>query len=421
MFQHVKNWVYKLLRRGERYTGTDNVYLAKGGFWFTLAQFLGSASSLLLAILFSHFIKKETYGTYQYFLSWGSILALASLTGMSGALTRAVAQGNDRTLFSVLKARLRWGLLGTAAGLAVGGYYLTRSRPDLFWGFAIIGAAFPAMTALSAWVDYAIGKKRFDLHARYNSLETLAAAAALVAAILFHANAITLVAAFALAHLLANGLGYWLTLRRIPPTGGIDAESLRYGRRLTRLDLLTNLATYLDRIIIFTLLGSQETAVYAFAIAPPEQLKGYLKNLHYLALPKVAARPIAEIRPTFFKKYFLMMGIVAGMVGIYVVAAPWLYRLLFPNYLEAIGLSQLFSLSLVTTAAVLPSAIFIGHEKYAENTRYQLTTSAVNIVLLAVFVWKWGLLGAVLARIVGRFFGLAYSTILVRKIFKEAV
>jgi hypothetical protein len=79
MVQEFKTLAYRLLRRGERYTGTDNVYLAKGGFFLTLASFMASASSLVLAILFARLVDKSIYGTYQYLLSWGAILAIASV------------------------------------------------------------------------------------------------------------------------------------------------------------------------------------------------------------------------------------------------------------------------------------------------------------------------------------------------------
>lgn len=415
----IKNWAYRLLRRGERYTGTDNVYLAKGGFWFTFAQFVASASSLILAVLFSRFVDKDAYGTYQYFLSWGSILALASLTGMSGALTRAVARGQDRSVYGALRARLRWGLLGLAAAAGIAAYYGWRGRADLSWGFLIVGAIFPANMALSSWADYAVGKKRFDVRNAYANFETIAAGAVVAAAVFLKPAPVFLAAGYGLAHFASAAFILKRLLKRLPPTGAA-ADVVPYGKRLSVLDVFATVANYFDRILIFALLGSRDTAVYAFAVAPPEQIKGYLKNLYFLALPKIAERPLAEIKKTFYKKILAMIGVVALITAVYVAAAPLLYRMLFPNYLEAAGLSRFYALSLAATAAVLPLAIFTGHEKFAENMRYQIVSSTVSVILMAVFVWKWGLTGAVAARVAGRFFGLGYAVLLVKKIFNES-
>ena len=101
-----------MLRRGERFTRTDNVYLAKGGTLLTLASLAASLSSLLLALLFARLVTKDAYGSYQYLLAWGSILAIFSVTGISDALTRAVAQGHDGTIMAALRTRLRGALIG---------------------------------------------------------------------------------------------------------------------------------------------------------------------------------------------------------------------------------------------------------------------------------------------------------------------
>jgi|GEM_PF-274605 len=420
MIQEFKTLAYRLLRRGERYTGTDNVYLAKGGFFLTFASFMGSASSLVLAILFARLVDKGVYGTYQYLLSWGAILAISSISGMSDALTRAVAQGHEKTIYPVLKTRLRWAALGTALGIGIGAYYLTKGRVDLSYGFLIVAAFFPINAALSSWADYAIGKKSFSLQTRYSVMSTLVAAVAVISVMLIHPTAVTLALAFGGSYLAVNAFALLATLRAMPPQGEASAEAVRFGKKLTFLDVISSIANYLDRILVFTLLGSHETAVYAFAMAPPEQLKGYLKNLYVMALPKIAERPLSEIKKNFYRKLFVLWGAVGAIILAYVLAAPIVYRWLFPAYQESVGYSMLFAVSLLAVAAVLPIAVFNGHQRYRENFNYQVTTSIVGIATLAVFVWKWGLPGAVAARVVTRFFGLAYSLYLVDRVFKEA-
>jgi len=61
----LKDKIYRLLRRSEKYFKTDMVYLAHGGFWLTLGQIISSAASFLLAIAFANLLPKETYGTYK--------------------------------------------------------------------------------------------------------------------------------------------------------------------------------------------------------------------------------------------------------------------------------------------------------------------------------------------------------------------
>ncbi len=420
MFQKTKTIAYRLLRRGERYTGTDNVYLAKGGFFLSLASFIGSLSSLGLAMLFARLVDKAAYGTYQYLLSWGAILAMASISGSTDALTRAVAQGHGRTVYPVLRARLRWSALGIIAGLCVGAYYLSQHRTDLALGFLIVAVFFPVTAACSCWSDYANGMKAFGLQTRYTVIATFAAAVTVSTTMLFHPTTLALALAFCIPYLAINLYALRATLRLLPPQGEASIEAVRFGQQLTLLDIVSSVANYLDRILIFTLLGARETAIYAFAMAPPEQLKGYLKNLYVMALPKAAGRPLAEIKKNFFRKLLVLWGAVGAAILAYLLIAPDVYRWLFPGYQESAQYSMWLAVSLLAVASMLPLAVFNGHRRYRENASYQLTTAIVGIVTLVIFIWKWGLPGAVAARVVTRFFGLAYSLLLVDRVFSDA-
>lgn len=419
MINRLKALAYRLLRRGEKYTGTDNVYLAKGGFWLTTMQLLGSAASLGLAILFGRFVTKADYGTYQYLLSWGSILAIASLTGLGSAVAQATARGLDRTIFLVLKARLRGWLIGFAIALAFGTFEITRGRVEIGLGLMVVGCLMPLTSVLAAWSDYVIGRRRFDLQSKLFSTATFAMVLVMSLTIILVPRPLALVSAYSLIWTLTQGISLAYVIKRYPPTGGADPEAVPYGVKLTGLDLLSNIANYIDRLLVFTFLGAQPTAAYAFAIAPVEQVKGYLKNLAILAMPKIAARPLTEIRRTFHRKFWLMLGIVALGIVTYIALAPIAYHWLFPKYPEAIRLSQIYALGLLGTAVILPSALFEGHKRIKENTAFQVGTNILNIVSLCIFIPTLGLLGAVLARVVTRLAGVVYGLVLTQKIFRE--
>jgi len=58
--QKIKNFLYKKLRLSEKYTRTDMVYIAKGGFWLTFGQSITSILSLILItnVFFQEFLYK---------------------------------------------------------------------------------------------------------------------------------------------------------------------------------------------------------------------------------------------------------------------------------------------------------------------------------------------------------------------------
>jgi O-antigen/teichoic acid export membrane protein len=194
---------------------------------------------------------------------------------------------------------------------------------------------------------------------------------------LVHPTAIALTLAFGTSYLAVNLIALVATLHALPPKGEASMEAVHFGKKLSFLDIISSISNYLDRILVFTMLGSRETAIYAFAMAPPEQLKGYLKNLYVMALPKIAGRPLTEIKKSFYRKLFVLWGAVGAVILIYILAAPTVYRWLFPAYQESVGYSMIFAVSLLAVAAVLPLAVFNGHQRYRENFNYQVTTSIV--------------------------------------------
>ncbi len=56
------------------------------------------------------------------------------------------------------------------------------------------------------------------------------------------------------------------------------------------MGLINALAGQLDKIITYHYLGASELAIYSFAVAMPEQIKGIFKNLNTLAFPKFSTQ-----------------------------------------------------------------------------------------------------------------------------------
>jgi O-antigen/teichoic acid export membrane protein len=112
----LKAKLYTLLKKSEKYTKTDMIYLAKGGTWLGIGQAFSLCITLLLSVLFANLISPESYGIYKYILSIAALLALPTLSGMDSAITRTVAQGFDGTIYEALKQKMLYGSFTFIAG-----------------------------------------------------------------------------------------------------------------------------------------------------------------------------------------------------------------------------------------------------------------------------------------------------------------
>ena len=416
MIKELKQKIYNLLRWSEKYTKTDMVYLTKGGSWLTLGNIVSSASSFLLAIAFANLLPKETYGIYKYILSIAGILAIPTLSGMGTAITQAVARGYEGSFLPALKTKIRWGLLGGLASLALAGYYYFNDNTTLTISFLITAVFLPFMNSFGTYNALLQGRKLFGISTKYGIISQIIAIAILIATLFFTKNLFLIILAYFASWTILRFIFLKITLKNFPPNLNQDPQTLSYGKHLSLINVLNAIAGQLDKILLFHFLGSAPLAIYSFAIAPPEQIKGLLKSIQPLALPKFAQKDKEEIKKTIFKKTGKFFLILIPVTAFYIIIAPFLYKIFFPQYLDSIFYSQIFAISLLTAIATLPVAALQSQMAKKQLYQWNIYGSLLQILLLFVFVWSYGLWGVILARVITRFINAGVISFLIRKI-----
>ncbi|HEX5774894.1 MAG TPA: oligosaccharide flippase family protein [Candidatus Paceibacterota bacterium] len=408
----VQDWKDRLVRTllwSQKYTKTDMVYLARGGFWLTLGQAVTSLSALALAIAFANLVPPETYGTYKYLLSIAGVFAIFTLPGMNMAFARAVAQGHEGLISSITRSRVAHSFLGSAVALAGSGYYFLNENLELSLALLVIAATLPVFDTTTGYLSYLLGKRRFDLQTTYHLLTQAVSVAVLIGTIFFTHNIILILLAYFVPLILVRGFLYFRTVRAISKDeAGVDEtrETHTYGKHLTAMQILAVISGNIDKILLWKFFGPTQLAIYAFALAIPEQIKGPLKGVGELAFPKFAAQTPEQIRaslPALFRKIGLYaLGLLAISV-VYILAAPYIFALLFPQYMESVLYSQIFALSLVTGASSIALAILSAQKK--TTVQYAVTTvqPLITVALLLFLVPLYGVMGAILALVASRF------------------
>lgn len=397
----LKIFVAKGRRMGERYLQTDLAYMFKGGFWLFGGHAIASISTFGLAIVFANFLPKEMYGSYKYILAIVGILGITTLPGINLYLAQAVARGYEKSVFTALKSKIRWGLLGALGAISIAVYYGWRGNEVFGLAFLVAGIALPFMDSASIYNTYLQSKQLFRKAIEYFTINQIVATAAVaLTVILTHDLLITVAVYFTSWTVLRLG-AFFRTMRRFPPQGGEDPNMLSYGRHLSAIAVVTTVAAHMDSLLLFQFLGPIEVAVFAFALAPVEQIRGIYKNITPLALPKLAARPFKDINAILPRRMILLSAAGIAIAIAYALLAHPFFALLFPQYPEAVFISQLMA-GLI--AIRLPETFFatLGQAKISFIPKSWLYWGAapqiVLIVLFVVLIPLFGLYGAILAR-----------------------
>lgn len=390
----------------EQYTKTDMLYLTKGGFWAILSQLIVSFGTFLLAIAFAHFVTKEAYGEYKYIISIAGILGTFTLNGLGTSVTKSVAEGFEGTLHYAFWKNIKWSVLFFITTFVIAVYYFLNGNFGLGASMLVVGSLSPFWTSTNLYNAYLLAKKDFKRSAiYYNMVGNIFPSLCIFLAILKTNNPLYLVSIFFISNTLIGLFLYVRVVKIYKPNPKIDTGVLGYSKHLSVIGILGGLGSNIDQVLIFHYIGPVQLAIYNFASAIPNQLKGPIKSLAGLVFPKFVERSDEDIRSGMINKF--VWAFVAGVVFIlaYIIFAPYIFQIFFPKYTESIFYSQILSFSLLAIISIPAEIYFVAKEKIKEQYIAILTTSILQIVIMFIAVlWK-GLFGVVVARVLVKIIG----------------
>ncbi len=405
MFQKAKQFILEALLSSQKYTGTDNIYIAKQGFWASFPYVTSSVLSAGLVVAFANLLPKEVYGTYRYILSAAGVISFLTLSGMNTALTRAVAQGIGGLLAWSIRVQVRFNMLYTVACFIGAGYYWVNSNHTLAIGLLIMGVTFPFNTALTSYGAYLAGKKEFQLASHYAVLSSIFFTALLLGALFVTDDVLILVGAYALGILTPSIFFYLKTVRNDAAqiaTLKERQEVLQYSAHLSVVPIISVIAQYLDKILLFQSLGAIQVATYALAQAMPERMKGLAKSASGIILPKLSTRSSPHQRSTFYWR--LTLGALLGAFGFaaYWIVAPSVFKILLPSYLDSLFYSQVLMASLIFAVPFnYIGAVFRSQKMLRAIYLSSFVARTPTVILYLVFGITEGIWGMVWANVGG--------------------
>ena len=386
-----------MLTRLSRLFNVDFAYLLKGGAVLGIGHTVGVLSGFFLSLIFANMIEVSVYGQYKYILSIAGILGAFTLSGVSTTVLQSVAKGFDGTLLAEQKSYLLWSLISVALSLVVGGYYIIKD--DFALGMGVILVTFfsyiyNSITLQGAFLSAKKDFKRLTVNQVLNSLILLGSIYWGVS----HGFNTTLwiIVIYFCSQILFQGTTYFHMLRVHKPNSNVDPEDKYLSKHLSLGNIITSIAEYIDKILIFQFLGPTQVAVYAFAVAIPDQIRGINKLLGSLVVPKLSNKDDLSLKKSInahTKKHIVFS---FGVTMLFFLISPYIFKIFFPAYLDTANLASLYML-------LLPISAFSTMHGYALQIKRDLKSlyiirtvdSVGKIVLFVILIPLYGVLGAV--------------------------
>ena len=398
MTDRFKNRVYTFLRRSQKYTGTDNIYLAKGGFWLILGQMVSMVIAFFSAVAFANLLSPSIYGSYKYILSLAELLEITTLIGVSTAINQAVARNMEGSFYTGFKTKLKWGLIGSLAAIAAAIYYWLKGDEALSLPLIIAAVFLPILSASHIYTAFLGGRKLFNSQVKYTIVSQIISVGAIIAALFLTKNLLWLIIVYFASNAFANFFFYLLTKFKFRPNKKEDPQTISYGKHLSLMGVVSGIASRLDKLLLFNSIGAAPLAIYSFATIIPEQIERVLGNVESLAFPKLASKSEEDIGKNLMRKFW-KLSILTGIVMVISIAViPFFYKIFFPRYLDSIIYSQAFVLTFVSIPISLLGTTFKA--KMMKKELYLIKAgSFIKICLVAILIPIYGIWGAIAAAI----------------------
>lgn len=393
----IKTKIYSLLRRSERIFKTDMVYLVKNGSWSGFAQIASTLLAFALSLFFANVVPKDVYGNYKFIIAATGILGAVSLSGLGTVVTQGVAQGNEGVLKDAIRTSLRWGILIIVIAIGSAVYYFLHGNMVLGVSLLIAGFSLPFINAYSLFGNFQGGKKDFKGYALYSTAGQAFTTILLIISAIVTKNILAIVAVYFLSSLIADIISYVRVLSVFKVNDSKDHSLIPYSKHISVMNLFGTIANSLDKLLVFHYLGAAELAIYSFAQAIPEQIRGGFKSLFGIAFPKYASLSPDEVRSSIKAKIYRLTFIAALFSLVYILAAPFIFKLLFPKYLQSVIYSQIYMLGIIAFPGI---SLFATYFQLKKDTRtlYKLNVigNITTMIFTFIFIYNFGLKGAVI-------------------------
>ncbi|HYF12701.1 MAG TPA: oligosaccharide flippase family protein [Candidatus Paceibacterota bacterium] len=402
MFRKLKDRLYHILRWSEKYTKTDMVYFAASNFWLNTSRFVSIGTGMFLTVAFANLLPPEVFGTYKYVLASAGFIGIFALNGLGTAMVRAAAQGKFHVLPAVVRTANLWSIPGSLAALAVSIYYFVQGNSDLGFAFFFISISNTFASGFVASKNIWNTSGNFKMATISGIPRTIVPFFIILLTILYTHDIVLILLAYFGSNLLASWLGYLFTLWwfRIKESKKDVEETMRYGKQMTALSFFQIASGYIDQLLLWHFTTPATLAIYALGLAPVNEAQNLINNFLAILFPKLANKTEAEVHQTLplrIKQVFLVSCAVAF---VYIIAVPFLFMFLFPQYLASVLVSQILAIVILLhpTKSVV-DVFFTAHALVGARAKVIIGSQIVRFGLFVTLIPFFGLWGAVAATI----------------------
>lgn len=368
-----------------------------GGLWPVGSIIVANVFSFINAVILTRIFDADAYGVYRYVLAWIVVSSFFTLSYSHLPVTQAVIEGKERTFFSALTMRMKFGILGSLFFACIAAYYFIQGNTLLATLFAIYVPFVVASETLTSFVAFLHGKRWMRTNFYFDLGSAILGTLAIIVVALTTHDIVLAFLANVVSTFIPRVFGVWFVSRHVDYRSGSE-QIEGYSIKLTISGVFEIISQMVDKTIVFHLLGAQGLTLYIFATIFVDQFRelGRVLVWKYIFLDFKQGSKIHV-------QSIIIFAFIAFIL--YAAVSPILYIVFFPVYTAVTGLSMLYALSFF----MLPTYFSMYTYQATKATRY---VGMYNVATLVFVITGVGV-GATVAGVPGAVIGLLLAKLTV--------
>jgi O-antigen/teichoic acid export membrane protein len=399
-------------------------YFAKSSSATMLSYFITALFTVFISYAFANFLDPDTFGNYRFVFAFYAILSAITLGAMPTAMIRSIAHGYENSFWEGVKLKTIFSIIGFFITTAIAIYYFINGNTNLAFGFFALGIALPLFEIPTLILPYLQGHQNFWEVAKYQIFSKLLVLVLSLIAIFYFPNpGMIILLSIGLVGIIQTFYAIKLykkqsgKIKKIENKNheikqGTDAEFSKYTINLSMMGIIYILGMQADKLILFKLFGSVSLAGYTIATLLPLEFQRMVGNLTSIYFPKLVKAEKKDIKNKLLKILTLATVISIFISGFYHFAAPYIFHIFFPQYVEYIYYSQLAFWGI----CFVPFAFLWSYFSAKGNTKVMyflhIADPITQILLYILLVPKFHITGLIMATLLKNFLFNVFAVLL---------
>ncbi len=373
--------------------------------WAIISQIILSIGAFGTIIVLSRFLNRNIFGEIRYIVAVLAILSFFSLPGANLIVIQGASVIGRKRVRQIIINQLRWGLIATFGALCFSLFYFLRGNIEFGYGFLVGGFFAPIANLYQMPGSILAGLKRFKSKTFVDGSIMFAITTGALIGTFFTRNIFGTLFFYFGGQSIATLFFLFYIVKNLPKGEVVDTVEIldiTHSRQLTIFQAPFTLLPALEKIFIFLLLGPSALAIFVIAVLPIEHIKNAFRSLlQFSILPFFEDETKIKLS---LKKWLGMASLLAlGGITVLLIFLKFFFPIFFPQYTEVSPLIFILTLATVSIPLQILTLALIASRKIKDLFLYAGSLTVINIATFLALIPLFGLMGAVVAKIITEF------------------